>query len=69
MNERSEQHLARLKSETVEDMDTKYRRGNLEHSNDLQDMDALQLIDEAISEATDQIVYLRTLRDKLVGQP
>lgn len=68
MSERSEMHLARVKIETVSDMDRKYRAGHAEHGDDLLDMDTLRLIDEAISEATDQIVYLRTLRDRFVKE-
>ena len=66
MSERAERHLTHMKAETIIDMDRKYRAGNLEHGDDLLDMDALRLVDEAISEAMDQVVYLRTLKSRLM---
>ncbi len=43
----------------------KYTKGAKEHEGDLLSMSAAQLVEEAIGEATDLMVYLITLRSKL----
>lgn len=65
MSDRAESHLGQLLIDTESEIDRKYRLGHLKHGDSLLDMNALQLIDEAINEAMDQIVYLRTLKEKL----
>lgn len=44
----------------------KYKAGVEEHGGNLWDNDSLRLIEMAIDEAVDQVVYLTTLRQKLV---
>jgi len=61
-------HLRFLKQEVVVRLDTKYREGAIKHGGDLMDKTPLQLNDEAIAEAIDQLVYLLTLRKKLTFQ-
>jgi len=46
-------------------MAAKYAQGQLEHGGDLWDMPSDRLLDNAIYEAIDQVVYLLTLRQKL----
>ena len=68
MTPRAEKHLDRILRETSLDLQLKYTRGNWEHGDNLLDMTPLQLVDEAIAEAMDQVVYLRTLKQKLEGK-
>jgi len=49
-------------------VDSKYRAGQAEHGGNLFDMITVELVDNAILEAIDQVVYLITLRDKLMKQ-
>lgn len=65
MNDKAEQHLMKLKINTAVAMDEKYRAGQAEHGGFLGEMGAGELLDNAIDEAIDQVVYLLTLRDKL----
>ena len=65
MNEQQEAHLQRIKVLFVTEVDSKYREGQAEHGGNLFDLHALQLVENALLEALDQVVYLVTLRDKL----
>lgn len=66
MLDKQEQHLKEIKSEFLELVDKKYRTGAKEHNSTLsEDYNASQLLDMAIEEATDQVVYLLTLKAKL----
>lgn len=65
MTPRAEEHLQRIITETTQDLRDKYRKGNAEHGDDLLDMPPLQLVEEALAEALDQVAYLRTLKMKL----
>jgi hypothetical protein len=65
MNTSSEHHLEYLKAKTVKLMDIKYRAGQKEHGGTLRDVSAMELLDNGIDEAIDQIVYLLTLKEKL----
>jgi hypothetical protein len=47
-------------------MSAKYTKGIKEHGGHLKDYDALALTEYALDEAIDQVVYLITLRDKLI---
>ncbi len=60
-----EAHLARVKSEFCALVDAKYRAGAAEHGGELLDVCAVELLDYAIEEAIDQVVYLLSLKDKL----
>jgi hypothetical protein len=67
MTPEQELHLKRIKANFVQRVDTKYRAGQKEHGGDLMHSDALKLIDMTIAEAVDQVVYLETLREVIVG--
>lgn len=60
-----EQHLHHIKESFTELVDGKYRGGQAKHGGDLFDLTPTQLIEEAINEAIDQVVYLITCRDNL----
>jgi hypothetical protein len=68
MTERQEQHLDNLMGETLELMDEKYRRGQEVHGGDLFELSVATLLDEAINETVDQLVYLLTAKARLGGQ-
>lgn len=57
-----EEHLALLKRDFCTLVDTKYRKGCIEHKTLLTDLSIEKLIDEGIAEAIDQFNYLHTLR-------
>jgi hypothetical protein len=42
----------------------KYARGAIEHGGDIRDLSKEELLDNAIDEAIDQLVYLLTLKSK-----
>ena len=66
MSPRQEKHLLSIKETFMQLVDAKYRKGQKEHGGDLFAKSPEQLIDNAIDEAIDQVVYLFTLRDKLL---
>ena len=65
MTEEQEEHLLQIKESFYHLADTKYRAGQAEHGGNLFDMSAIELLDNAIDEAVDQVVYLLTLRSKV----
>ena len=65
MTPEQEFHLARIKSEFTSLVDAKYRAGQAEHGGDLIEKEELSLVNMAIDEAIDMVVYLITLRDKI----
>ncbi len=65
MNDSQEAHLARVKARFCELVDEKYRAGAAEHGGELLDVAALAILDYAIEEAVDQVVYLLSLKEKL----
>ena len=65
MTPEQESHLISLKVKFINLVDDKYRKGQAEHGGNLFDLTSIQLLDAAIDEAVDQVVYLLTLRDKL----
>lgn len=67
MTSRQWEHLRRIQNEFAARLGEKYVRGAGEHQDDLQDLTELQILEEAIGEAVDQVVYLLTLREKLSG--
>ena len=67
MTVEQESHLKRIKANFIQKVDTKYRAGQQEHGGDLMRKDVVSLIDMAIAEAIDQVVYLETLRE-VIGQ-
>lgn len=65
MTPEQEEHLIRILGMTTTKLELKYRKGQQEHGGNLFDMDRYKLLENAIEEAIDQVVYLMTLRDKL----
>lgn len=66
MSEESERHLNEILRAASAWIEKKYRDGNAEHGGgNLTDIPVEQLIDEAINEAVDQMVFLLTIRKKL----
>jgi len=68
MNEQAEEHLHHIKSEFHRLVGPKYRKGQAEHGGILSEKSTEFLINAAIEEAIDQVVFLITLRDKLVPE-
>jgi len=64
MDKQQEEHLQHIKNEFHELCDIKYRKGVKEHGGKLEDYTVIELLDMAIDEAIDQVVYLVTARDK-----
>ena len=62
---KQEKHLTDIMVETTFRLDTKYRRGYARHKGNLLKMSKKQLLEEAINEAIDQLVYLLTLKSKI----
>ena len=62
------EHLLDVIFEAGRLIDRKYRRGVAEHKTFLLDLSAEQLLDNAIYEAIDQVVYLLSLKEKLTSK-
>jgi hypothetical protein len=60
-----ESHLARVKAEFLSLVDAKYRAGAAEHGGELLALPDLEVLDLAIEEAIDQVVYLLSLKENL----
>lgn len=65
MTNEQEQHLLHVQAQFMKIAEIKYRRGQKEHGGNLFEKPDKFLLDAAIEEATDQVIYLITLRDKL----
>lgn len=65
MTVEQEQHLQRIKTGFLDLVDAKYRDGQENHGGNLFDAPQRRLLDCAIEEAIDQVVYLLTLRESL----
>lgn len=68
MTPEREAHLLHIEQQVHVMLDTKYRKGQAEHGGSLFDVPTIQLVDNAIEEAIDQLTYLLTIREKLVGR-
>ena len=66
MTRDQELHLLKIISETRVLINNKYRAGQQAHGGNLFDLSPEELIDEAINEAIDQLVYLITAKQKLI---
>jgi hypothetical protein len=60
-----EAHLSRVKAKFCSLVDAKYRAGVEEHGGELLEVPAIEILDFAIEEAIDQVVYLLSLKEKL----
>jgi len=65
MTKEQEAHLQSIKDEFNRLVDPKYRKGQEEHGGDLFDKDIKNLIEAALEEAIDQVVYLLTIKQQL----
>lgn len=65
MTSEQEKHLQQIKRSFEVLVDSKYRRGQEEHGGDLFRLPIEALINNAIDEAIDQVVYLLTIKYKL----
>ena len=65
MSPMQEAHLGRVKAEFAALVDSKYRAGAVEHRGELLALPPLKILDLAIEEAIDQVVYLLSLKEKL----
>ena len=59
-------HLRSLDRDISRRLIAKYARGADEHGGYIWDQDPLTLVNNAIDESVDQLVYLLTLRDQLI---
>ena len=66
MDPECEAHLATIRHEFCEALDAKYRAGQEEHGGHMWEKSGM--LDHAIEEAIDQVVYLFTLRAQLRAQ-
>lgn len=67
MTNQQERHLQSIKANFSALVDEKYRAGQKEHGGDLFAKTPKQLINMALDEAIDQVVYLLTLRSVVYG--
>jgi hypothetical protein len=65
MTPEHENHLNKIKTDFFDLVDRKYRKGNKKYGDKLWEKENSDLLNEAIDEAIDQVVYLLTLRDKI----
>ncbi len=65
MTPEQEAHLGRIKADFARLVDSKYRRGAAEHGGQLLDLPAVRILEQALDEAVDQLVYLLSLKEKL----
>ena len=65
MTDEQEKHLLYIKQSLNTMVDSKYRKGQEEHGGNLFDMNIEKLLDNAIFEAIDQVVYLLTMRRQM----
>lgn len=68
MNSAQEAHLARVKTDFALIVDAKYRAGAAEHGGELLALPNSSILDLAIEEAIDQVVYLLSLKEKMTGR-
>ena len=58
------EHIMKLNQQFADEATEKYEKGCIEHGGGMWNMTKEELLDEAIQEAIDQVIYLMTLRDK-----
>lgn len=62
---KQEDHMNSIVDDFIELMEPKYIKGALEHGGNLWEVPTEQLLDFAIEEAIDQVVYLLTLKQQI----
>lgn len=65
MTDERETHLDEIKTEFLHLVDEKYRIGQKNHGGNLFEQTSNKLLNNAIEEAIDMVVYLLTLKNKL----
>lgn len=65
MTKDQEKHVASIMRAVNLRMHTKYELGAKEHGGNLWDLSKEALVDQAIDEAIDQLVYLYTIKQKI----
>jgi hypothetical protein len=65
MDQEQERHLAGIIEEFKLAAGAKYRKGQAEHQGNLWDVPPILLLDFAIEEAIDQVMYLMSIREQL----
>ncbi|SRR5712692_2310914 len=65
MSANQERHLLSIKETFMRLVDAKYRAGQIAHGGDLWRKTREELLDEAIAESIDQVIYLLTLKEKM----
>jgi hypothetical protein len=63
MKKQNELHLMSIIEQTIDRIDRKYRKGNKQHGGQL--WEKKDIIEMAIDEAIDQVVYLLTLKQQI----
>ena len=63
MTTKQNEHLAKIKTDFIQLVTKKYEKGQEQHGGNLWNKKGL--IDMAIDEAVDQVVYLLTLKDQI----
>jgi hypothetical protein len=65
MTEEQKTHAAQLGDEAERRLLIKYAKGAAEHGGNIWELSPMVLLEEAINEAIDQVVYLMTLKQQL----
>lgn len=65
LTEEQETHIREIVRWFATTMPPKYTKGAVEHGGDIRDLTPIVLVENALEEALDNIVYLLTLREKL----
>lgn len=68
MDDRQREHRAKIMQAASMRIHAKYEAGAIEHGGLLSDLSADALLENAIDEAVDQLVYLLTLKDVMEGE-
>lgn len=63
MHKKNEEHLMSIIEQAIDRIDRKYRKGDKEHGGQL--WEKKDIIEMAIDEAIDQVVYLITLKQQI----
>lgn len=65
LTEKQLEHIEEILGWFNSTMPPKYTKGATEHGGDIRDLTPIVLVENALEEALDNIVYLLTLREKL----
>lgn len=67
MTEEQQNHVKGIAEKFATLMSTKYEKGVKEHGGNLWEVGIHDMVDMALDEAIDQVVYLMTLKEQLDG--